>query len=71
MLFVQGSRDAFGTPSELAPVLAPLASPATVRVVEGGDHSFKVGTRDPARQAAVFDDVQRAIVAWIRPLTNG
>ena len=71
MLFVQGSRDAFGTPSELAPVLAPLTPPATLHVVEGGDHSFKVSTRDPARQAAVYDDVQRTIVAWIRALIDG
>jgi predicted alpha/beta-hydrolase family hydrolase len=68
MLFVQGSRDAFGTPDELAPVLATLASPTTVHVVEGGDHSFKVSSRDPARQAGVYDDVQRTIVEWIRPL---
>ena len=71
MLFVQGSRDAFGTPNELAPILAPLASPATVHVVEGGDHSFKVSTRDPARQAVIYDDIQRAIVEWIRPLADG
>ena len=70
MLFVQGSRDAFGTPDELAPVLDRLASPTTVHVVEGGDHSFKVSTRDPARQAAVYDDVQHTIVRWIRPLTD-
>ena len=65
MLFVQGSRDAFGTPTELAPVLAALTPPTTLHVVEGGDHSFKVGTRDPARQTAVYDDVQHTIVEWI------
>jgi predicted alpha/beta-hydrolase family hydrolase len=68
MLFVQGSRDSFGTPAELAPVLMPLIPPATLHVVEGGDHSFKVSTRDPARQAAVYADVQRAIVGWSREL---
>ena len=68
MLFVQGSRDGFGTPAELTPVLAPLAPPAALHVVAGGDHSFKVSARDPARQAAVHDDVQRTIVEWIRRL---
>src|SRR5262249_11655296 len=41
MLFVQGSRDTFGTPGELKPVIDALAPRATLHVVEGGDHSFK------------------------------
>ena len=71
MLFVQGSRDAFGTPSELAPVLAPLTPPATLHIVDGGDHSFKVGSRDPARQEGVYEDVRKTIIEWIRDLVNG
>jgi predicted alpha/beta-hydrolase family hydrolase len=63
MLFVQGSRDAFGTPSELAPVLASLGDRATLHVVPGGDHSLKVGKSQS--QAAVHDDVQRTIAGWI------
>ena len=69
MLFVQGSRDAFGTPIELAPVLAALTERATLHTVEGGDHSFTV-TRDRTRQATVDDEVQRTIVEWIRTLTS-
>jgi predicted alpha/beta-hydrolase family hydrolase len=69
MLFVQGSRDAFGTPIELAPVLEALTPRATLHPVEGGDHSLTV-TRDRARQAAVYDEVQRAIVDWIRPMVT-
>jgi uncharacterized protein len=65
MLFVQGSRDALGTPDELAPILARLDPSPTLHVVDGGDHSFKLGRKDPARQAAVFGDVQQHIVAWI------
>jgi uncharacterized protein len=71
MLFVQGSRDAFGTPNELAPVLAPLTPPATIHIVEGGDHSFKLGGKDPSRQAAVYDDVGRTIIEWVRDLVAG
>ena len=48
MLFVQGSRDTFGTPAELEPVLATLRAPATLHVVDGGDHSFKVAERRAA-----------------------
>ncbi len=65
MLFVQGSRDTFGTPAELTPVLSGLTPPPTLHIVEGGDHSFALPKKDSARQAAVFDDVQQAIVDWI------
>jgi predicted alpha/beta-hydrolase family hydrolase len=65
MLFVQGSRDAFGVPSELKPILARVSPPPTLHVVEGGDHSFKLPGRDVARQAAVYDDIQRVILRWI------
>jgi predicted alpha/beta-hydrolase family hydrolase len=40
MLFVQGSRDTFGTPGELAPIVRRLAVGSRVFVVEGGDHSL-------------------------------
>jgi hypothetical protein len=41
MLFVQGSRDAFGSPAELEPFVAPLASRGTrIFAIEGGDHSL-------------------------------
>ncbi len=42
MLFVQGSRDAFGTAEEIRAVIKKLRLPATLYVIEGGDHSFKV-----------------------------
>jgi predicted alpha/beta-hydrolase family hydrolase len=41
MLFVQGTRDAFGSPAELAPFVDPLASRGTrIFPVESGDHSL-------------------------------
>src|SRR5579864_1317572 len=65
MLFIQGSRDAFGTPSELTPILDGLDPRPRVHTVEGGDHSFKLPRKDPAAQAAVHDDIQRIIIEWI------
>jgi predicted alpha/beta-hydrolase family hydrolase len=65
MLFVQGTRDAFGTPAELAPILAALQPPPVVHVVAQGDHSLKLPRKDPAAQAAVYADVQRAIVDFM------
>jgi predicted alpha/beta-hydrolase family hydrolase len=67
MLFVQGSRDTFGTPSELKPILASLSPPPALHHVEGGDHSFKIAGRDAkARQAAVYAEIQDAIAEWIQ-----
>src|SRR3954464_14553477 len=59
MLFVQGTRDAFGTAGELTPVLAPLQPRPVVHVVASGDHSFKLPGKDAAAQAAVYADVQQ------------
>jgi uncharacterized protein len=66
MLFVQGSRDAFGTPGELRPILAKLKAPAELHVVEGGDHSFKVPKRAGISQEAVYEAVLDRIERWLR-----
>ena len=67
MLFVQGERDAFGTPSELKPILASLLPLPTLRHVQGGDHSFKIAGRDAkTRQDGVYAEIQDTIVEWIQ-----
>jgi predicted alpha/beta-hydrolase family hydrolase len=45
MLFVQGSRDVFGAPAELAPILTGLAPGTRLFVIEGGDHSLNLPKR--------------------------
>ena len=65
MLFLQGSRDAFGTPAELAPIVSTLQPAATLHEVARGDHSFKLPRKDPAAQAAAHADIQGVIAAWI------
>lgn len=64
MLFVQGTRDTFGTVNEMEPVVATLER-ATLHPVEGGDHSFKLARKNPDAQAAVYEDVNRTVAAWI------
>jgi uncharacterized protein len=64
MLFVQGSRDPFGRPEELLPVLEPL--PARLRVVEDGDHSFKVPKRSGVSQERLYEAVMDDIDSWLR-----
>jgi len=53
ILFVQGSRDAFGTPDEFAPIVNGLGPGARLFVVEGGDHSFAV----PKQSGQSFETV--------------
>ena len=64
MLFVQGSRDAFGTPDEMRPVLADCRR-AELHVVEGGDHSFRMRGKAAPPAEAVHAEIQEAIRDWI------
>jgi hypothetical protein len=41
-----------------------------MHVVAHGDHSFKLSKKDPAAQAKVYADVQRAIVEFVRQTSN-
>jgi uncharacterized protein len=68
MLFVQGSRDGFGTPDELTPVLATLTAPARLCVVEGGDHSFKVAKKAVLSQGQVYEFIFDEVEGWLRAL---
>jgi predicted alpha/beta-hydrolase family hydrolase len=70
MLFVQGTRDAFGTPDELAPILGALQPPPLLHAVRQGDHSFKLSRKDPAAQAAVYAEVQQAIADFVLRTSN-
>jgi predicted alpha/beta-hydrolase family hydrolase len=65
MLFVQGTRDAFGTPDELAPIIRELQPTPRLHAIANGDHSFKLSRKDPAAQAKVFEEVQRAVVSFV------
>jgi predicted alpha/beta-hydrolase family hydrolase len=62
-LFVQGTRDPFGTPEELRPFVDEMPGGARVYVVEGGDHSLvlpkSAGELPDAVLARVADEVAR------------
>ena len=70
VLFVQGSRDAFGTAAELEPIVKTLRPASTLRVVDQGDHSFKLPGKNPAAQAGVFANIQQDVVTWVRAIVN-
>jgi predicted alpha/beta-hydrolase family hydrolase len=55
-LFVSGTRDAFGTPEELAAAQASIPGPVSQAWIEGGDHGLR------NRDAAVADAVRSWLV---------
>jgi predicted alpha/beta-hydrolase family hydrolase len=67
-LFVQGSRDAFGTPEELSPVISRIKGPASLFVVEGADHSLKVPKKAQLPQGQVDTAVLDKVDQWLRGL---
>ncbi|HEX2039105.1 MAG TPA: alpha/beta family hydrolase [Acidimicrobiales bacterium] len=58
-LFVSGTRDAFGTPEELAAAHAAVPGPVTPVFLEGGDHGLR------NRDAAVADAVRSWLVGTL------
>lgn len=63
-LFVQGSRDAFGTADEIRALLPRLAEAALFEVA-GGDHSFKVTGRPGVTQEDVMTEVMDVVARFI------
>jgi len=66
MLFVQGSRDAFGTPDELRSIITQLDAKAELYVVEGGDHSFKVPKRSGVSPEDIGRTIQDHVSEWLK-----
>jgi uncharacterized protein len=64
MLFLQGSRDEFAGLDLLKPVVKRLGARATLHVVEGGDHSFKVLKRTGRTETDVMNELADTITAW-------
>ena len=70
MLFLQSSRDTFGTPDELRPIIEEASLPAELYEIEGGDHSFKVPKRSAFTQEQVYENLMDKITGWITQLVN-
>jgi predicted alpha/beta-hydrolase family hydrolase len=66
MLFMQGAKDAFGTPDELRPILKRLKAPVELCPVEEADHSLKVPKKASRSQAEVDAFVLDTIESWIK-----
>jgi predicted alpha/beta-hydrolase family hydrolase len=68
VLIMQGERDAFGTPAELAPVIKTMSAPVTLQVVPGGDHSLAV--RGQSKNEA-FETIATVVADWVRGHIRG
>lgn len=68
MLFVQGSRDAFGSPDEIGSVIKRDHLLATLYAIEGGDHSLKVPKSIGIPQEQVYESAMDEIAGWLRTM---
>lgn len=64
MLFLQGTRDKLAELSLLEPLCRELGRRATLHVVEGGDHSFRVLKRSGRSDDEALDELADAIRAF-------
>ena len=64
ILFVQGSRDPFGTEAELRSVVESCQR-ARLKVVDGGDHSLKVRGKNAPSVDEIHAALQDVIAEWI------
>jgi predicted alpha/beta-hydrolase family hydrolase len=68
MLFVQGTRDALGSPDEIRPFVKNLRPAAKIYSIEGGDHSFKAPKKFGKPPDQIFDDAMNEIDSWVRSI---
>ena len=68
MLFMQGTRDALAQLPLVETVARELGTRATLHVVDGGDHSFKLPKRLGRDPADVINEIGRVTADWIRNL---
>ena len=68
MLFVQGTRDALGSPDEIRPHIKNLRPAPKIYEIEGGDHSFKAPKKFGKPPDQIFDDAMNEIDRWARTI---
>ena len=69
LLFLQGSRDEFARLDLITTVCEQLGPRATLHVVEGGDHSFKVAKSTGRGPAEIMAELADQIFEWGTPVT--
>ena len=65
MLFLHGTRDPFGSPDEMAALVATLPH-ATLEILDGGDHSLMASKAQEAKSSRLERAIDLA-ARWIKP----
>jgi len=70
MLFLQGTRDALAELALLRPILADLGPKATLKELDGADHSFHVLKRSGRTDDDVLAELGESVAAWVAGLSG-
>lgn len=68
MLFLQGTRDDLADLTLLQPIVQKLGSGATLKRIEGADHSFHVLARSGRNDREVMEELADTIASWATAL---
>jgi hypothetical protein len=68
ILFLQGPRDTLATPELLEPIVKKLGERATLHMVAGADHSFKVLKSSGRTEEEVIAELALTAATWMRKL---
>jgi predicted alpha/beta-hydrolase family hydrolase len=68
MLFLQGTRDDLADLSLLEPIVAKLGPSASMKRIEGADHSFHVLARSGRNDREVMEELADTIAKWVATL---
>ena len=68
MLFLQGTRDELADLTLLEPLVERLGTVATLKKIEGADHSFHVLARSGRNDREVLDELADTIARWTASL---
>ncbi len=65
MLFLSGTNDALASLDLLRPVVTTLGARATLKPIDGADHSFHVPAKSGRKDAEVLAEVLDTAAAWM------
>lgn len=68
MLFLQGTRDDLADISLLEPIIDKLGACATLKRIDGADHSFHVLARSGRNDHEVMEELAETFVSWATTL---
>lgn len=71
MLFIQGTRDSLADLDHMKLICERLGKRATLRIVDGGDHSFKVLKRSGRDPQSVMNEIFDALSTWVDEILKG